>query len=308
MTTYLFSHRDCLFHDTGEGHPERADRLRSVLHRLDLEDFPDLDRQEAPLATREMLALVHSDDYLDHIDTMAPAAGIIALDPDTKMSPGSKNAALRAAGAVCAAVDIVMAQENANAFCATRPPGHHAEADKAMGFCLFNSVAIGAKYARDKYGIKRVAVIDFDVHHGNGTQSIFEADPDLFYGSTHQAPYYPGTGSASETGVGNILNVPLAAGDGWLKFKAAMQDIILPALEKFDPDLLLISAGFDAHEKDPLADINLTAEDYEWVSLELIRIADKCCAGRVVSTLEGGYDLDGLSEGVDAHVKALLRR
>jgi len=308
MTTYLFYHRDCLFHDTGDGHPERADRLRSVLHRLDLEDFPDLDRQEAPLATREMLALVHSDDYLDHIDTMAPAAGVIALDPDTKMSPGSKNAALRAAGAVCAAVDIVMAQENANAFCAARPPGHHAEADKAMGFCLFNSVAIGAKYARDKYGIKRVAVIDFDVHHGNGTQSIFEADPDLFYGSTHQAPYYPGTGSASETGVGNIFNVPLAAGDGWLKFKAAMQDIILPALEKFDPDLLLISAGFDAHEKDPLADINLTAEDYEWISLELIRIADKCCAGRIVSTLEGGYDLDGLSEGVDAHVKALLRR
>ena len=308
MTTYLFTHRDCLFHDTGDGHPERADRLRSVLHRLDLEDFPDLDRQEAPLATREMLALVHSKDYLDHIDKMAPAAGIIALDPDTKMSPGSKNAALRAAGAVCAAVDIVMAQENANAFCAARPPGHHAETDKAMGFCLFNSIAIGAKYARDKYGIKRVAVIDFDVHHGNGTQSIFEADPDLFYGSTHQAPYYPGTGSASETGVGNIFNVPLAAGDGWLKFKAAMQDIILPALEKFDPDLLLISAGFDAHEKDPLADINLTAEDYEWISLELIRIADKCCAGRIVSTLEGGYDLDGLSEGVDAHVKALLRR
>ncbi|MEH6545420.1 MAG: histone deacetylase family protein [Sneathiella sp.] len=308
MTTYLFTHRDCLFHDTGDGHPERADRLRSVLHRLDLEDFPDLDRQDAPLATREMLALAHTTDYLDHIDKMAPAAGIIALDPDTKMSPGSKNAALRAAGAVCAAIDVVMTQENANAFCAARPPGHHAEADKAMGFCLYNSIAIGAIYAREKYGLKRVAVIDFDVHHGNGTQSIFETDPDLFYGSTHQAPFYPGTGNTSETGVGNIFNVPLAAGDGWLKFKAAMQDIILPALEEFDPDLLLISAGFDAHEKDPLADINLTAEDYEWISVELIRIADKCCSGRIVSTLEGGYDLDGLSEGVNAHVKALLRR
>jgi acetoin utilization deacetylase AcuC-like enzyme len=308
MTTYLFTHRECLFHDTGDGHPERADRLRSVIHKLDLDDFPDLDRQDAPLATRQMLALAHTTTYLDHIEKMAPTSGIIALDPDTKMSPGSHSAALRAAGAVCAAIDAVMSEKAANAFCATRPPGHHAEADKAMGFCLYNNIAIGAKYAREKYGLERVAVIDFDVHHGNGTQSIFETDENLFYGSTHQSPYYPGTGFASETGVGNIFNVPLAAGDGWLKFKAAMNNIILPALEKFNPQLVLVSAGFDAHEKDPLADINLTAEDYEWITGELIRIADKCCDGRIVSTLEGGYDLDGLADGVNAHVKALLRR
>lgn len=308
MTTYLFTHRDCLFHDAGDGHPERADRLRSVIHKLDLDGFPDLDRHDAPLATRHMLALAHTSEYLDHVEEMAPLTGVVALDPDTKMSPGSQNAALRAAGAVCAAIDAVMSEKAANAFCATRPPGHHAEADKAMGFCLYNNIAIGALYAREKYGLQRVAVIDFDVHHGNGTQSIFESDPNLFYGSTHQAPYYPGTGSPNETGVGNIFNVPLAAGDGWLKFKAAMKDVILPALEKFNPELLLISAGFDAHEKDPLADINLTAEDYEWISKELIRITDKCCRGRIVSTLEGGYDLDGLADGVNAHVKALLRR
>jgi len=307
MTTYLFTHRDCLFHDAGTGHPERADRLRSVLHRLDLEKFPDLQREEAPLAEREVLALAHTTAYLDLIDANAPMEGIISLDPDTKMSPGSKSAAFRGVGAVCAAIDKVMKAEGTNAFCAIRPPGHHAEADRAMGFCIYNNVAIGALYARQKYGIKRVAVIDFDVHHGNGTQSIFENDPDLFYGSTHQAPYYPGTGAADEIGVGNIFNVPLAAGDGWLKFKAAMEEVILPALENFSPELLLISAGFDAHEKDPLADINLSGEDYAWITKELMRIADKHCAGRVVSALEGGYDLDGLSDGVDAHVKALLR-
>ncbi|PHQ71130.1 MAG: acetoin utilization protein [Sneathiella sp.] len=307
MTTYLFTHRDCLFHDTGAGHPERADRLRSVLHRLDLEKFPELQREEAPLADRETLELAHTSGYLDHVDAMAPDAGIISLDPDTKMSPGSKSAALRGAGAICAAIDKVMETTETNAFCAVRPPGHHAEAGRAMGFCLFNNVAIGALYARAKYGIKRVAVIDFDVHHGNGTQSLFENDPDLFYGSTHQAPFYPGTGGANETGVGNIVNVPLAAGDAGLQFKAAMEDLILPALENFSPELLLVSAGFDAHEKDPLANINLGNEDYAWISNELMRVADAHCQGRLVSILEGGYDLDGLSEGVDAHVKALLR-
>jgi acetoin utilization deacetylase AcuC-like enzyme len=308
MTTYLFTHRDCLFHDTGDEHPERADRLRSVLHQLDLQKFPELVREDAPFADRETLSLAHSTEYLDHIDAMAPASGIISLDPDTKMSPGSKAAALRGAGAVCAAIDQVMQNSDTNAFCATRPPGHHAESDKAMGFCLFNNVAVGALYARKKYNLNRIAVVDFDVHHGNGTQAIFENDPGLFYGSTHQAPYYPGTGDASEIGVGNIFNAPLAAGDGWLKFKSAMEKVILPALEIFKPELLLISAGFDAHEKDPLADINLSSEDFSWITKELMQVADRWCQGRVVSVLEGGYDLVGLAEGVDAHVKALLRQ
>ncbi|MCR9212103.1 MAG: histone deacetylase family protein [Proteobacteria bacterium] len=308
MTTFLFTHRDCLFHDTGDGHPERADRLRSVLHRLDLDKYPELQREEAPLAERQTLELAHTAAYLDHVDVMAPAQGIVALDPDTKMSPGSKSAALRGAGATCAAIDRVMTEIGSNAFCAIRPPGHHAEADRAMGFCLYNNVVIGAHYARKQYGIQRVAVIDFDVHHGNGTQSMFETDPDLFYGSTHQAPYYPGTGAASETGTGNIFNVPLKAGDGWIQFKAAMEEVILPALKRFDPELLLISAGFDAHVKDPLADINLETEDYTWITDQLMDIADTHCEGRLVSLLEGGYDLDGLSEGVGAHVNSLLRR
>lgn len=307
MTTYLYTHRDCLFHDTGDGHPERSDRLRAVLHQLDLEKFPELLRIEAPLAARETIALVHTGAYLDHIDKSAPEAGIIYLDPDTRMSPGSKAAAYRAAGAVCAAIDAVMEQPDSNAFCAIRPPGHHAEADHAMGFCLFNNVAVGAFYARQRYGLERVAVIDFDVHHGNGTQAVFENDPGMFYGSTHQAPYYPGTGDAGEHGVGNIINVPLAAGTGSQVFRAAYDDIILPALDAFKPELLLVSAGFDAHEKDPLADFNLTNEDFSWISRKLLQIADIHASGRLVSVLEGGYDLEGLAEGVDAHVKALLR-
>tara|TARA_R110002095_G_scaffold211049_1_gene198790 strand:- start:7126 stop:8199 length:1074 start_codon:yes stop_codon:yes gene_type:complete len=307
MTTYLFTHRDCLFHDTGTGHPERADRLRIVLHQLDLENFPMLERRDAPMATREQLALAHTPAHLDLIAARAPQAGIINLDPDTFMSPGSENAALRAAGAVIAAVDAVMEQPDTNAFCATRPPGHHAEADRAMGFCLYNNIAIGAIYAREKYGLERVAVVDFDVHHGNGTQDIFEADASLFYASSHQAPFYPGTGAASETGVGNIVNVPLPADAGSTEFRGAYDDVIFPALARFDPQILLVSAGFDAHEKDPLANLNLTGADYSWISEKLMAVADKHCEGRLVSVLEGGYDLEGLAEGVDAHVKALLR-
>ncbi|WP_373087512.1 histone deacetylase family protein [Sneathiella sp.] len=307
MTTYLFTHRDCLFHDTGVGHPERPDRLRTVLHQLDLENFPDLVRCDAPLADRETLALAHTKSYLDDLEAKAPQAGIISLDPDTKMSPGSRSAALRGVGAVIAAIDAVFEQKDSNAFCAIRPPGHHAESDRAMGFCLFNNIAIGALYARQKYNLDRVAIIDFDVHHGNGTQQILENDPGVFYGSTHQAPFYPGTGSANETGVGNILNVPLAAGDGSSQFQTAYRDILLPALKKFDPELLLVSAGFDGHEKDPLASLNLTGSDFTWISEELMQIANDHCSGRLVSVLEGGYDLDALAEGVDTHVKALLR-
>ncbi|MDF2366784.1 histone deacetylase family protein [Sneathiella sp.] len=307
MTTYLFTHRDCLFHDTGVGHPERADRLRAVLHQLDLENFPALERVDAPLASREQLALAHTEAHLDGLVARAPVAGIINLDPDTKMSPGSQMAAMRAAGAVIAAIDAVMKNKKSNAFCAIRPPGHHAEADRAMGFCLYNNVAIGAYHARKKYGLERVAVVDFDVHHGNGTQAIFEKDAGLLYASSHQAPFYPGTGDASETGVGNIVNVPLAAGSGSRAFREAYDNIILPALEAFRPELLIISAGFDAHEKDPLANLNLTGADYGWITKKLVALADRHAAGRVVSALEGGYDLEGLADGVDAHVKALLR-
>ncbi|MZR32113.1 histone deacetylase family protein [Sneathiella litorea] len=307
MTTYLFTHRDCLFHDTGTGHPERADRLRAVLHKLDLENFPMLERRDAPLASQEQLALAHDKAHLDYLVTRAPSVGIIELDPDTKMSPGSQTAAQYAAGAVIAAIDVVMDEAKTNAFCAIRPPGHHAEADHAMGFCLYNNVAIGAYYARKKYNLERIAVVDFDVHHGNGTQAIFERDPGMFYASTHQAHFYPGTGDASETGVGNIVNVPLVAGSGSRAFREAYDNVILPALEAFRPELIIISAGFDGHEKDPLANLNLTAADFGWITKKLVAIADSQSGGRIVSALEGGYDLEGLAEGVDAHVKALLR-
>ena len=307
MTTHLISHRDCLFHDTGPGHPERADRLRAVLHQLDSDNFPELVRHDAPLGTTEDIALVHSAAHIKHIASSAPMAGIINLDPDTVMSPGSQIAALRAVGAAIAAVNIVMGEANTNAFCAIRPPGHHAETDRAMGFCLYNNVAIAARHAQKAHGLQRIAIVDFDVHHGNGTQEIFAHDPDVFYASSHQAPFYPGTGSVTETGVGNIVNVPLAAGAGSREFREAYDMVILPALNAFRPELLLISAGFDAHIKDPLANINLTGEDYRWITRRLMAVADLHARGRVVSLLEGGYDLEGLSEGVDAHVKALLQ-
>lgn len=307
MSTHLFTHRDCLFHDNGPNHPERADRLRSVLHRLEEDDFKEIKRHDASMGTRELLLLAHTAEYLDMIENAAPQSGIIQLDPDTFMSPGSIQAALRSVGAVRDAIDLVMTVSNSNAYCAIRPPGHHAETDKAMGFCLYNNVAIGALYALETLKLKRVAVIDFDVHHGNGTQAIFENDDRLFYGSTHQeAPFYPGTGHSSEKGIGNIVNAPLTAGDGATEFRAAMKNIVLPALEEFAPELLIISAGFDAHSRDPRADINLEKEDYIWITKELLKIANRCCHGRVVSVMEGGYDLVGLAESSEAHVKALL--
>ncbi len=307
MTTHLISHRNCLFHDTGYEHAERPDRLRMVMQELEEEEFPELVRHDANLPDEDFLLLAHSHEYIQYIKNTRPASGIVQLDPDTFMSPGSYEAAMRAVGAAIDAVDIVMTEKNANVFCATRPPGHHAEADKAMGFCLFNNAAIAAYYARQKYHIERVAVIDFDVHHGNGTQHIFEKDPNLFYGSTHQSPpFYPGTGYSNETGVGNILNVPLDEGSGSIAFRAAMKDHVLPALEKFNPELLIISAGFDAHHLDPLANINLEEKDYDWITKELMEIARKCCDNRIVSLLEGGYDLVGLSQSAKTHVKALL--
>jgi acetoin utilization deacetylase AcuC-like enzyme len=306
MTTALFTHPACLAHDTSPRHPESAARLTAVLNALSGEAFAALDRREAPRATHEQLALIHPPRFIEAVLRAIPTQGHSALDPDTIISPGSGEAALRAAGAVCAAVDAVMVGEAANGFCAVRPPGHHAEPMRAMGFCLFNNVAVGAAHARHLHGCARVAIVDFDVHHGNGTQAAFAADPAYFYASTHQAPFYPGTGAADDTGVGNLVNVPLPAGAGSTRFRAAYERTILPALATFRPAFLLISAGFDAHRRDPLAGLELTEDDYSWVTERLLSVAGEHAAGRVVSTLEGGYDLAALAGSAAAHVTVLM--
>ena len=307
MPTLLFTHAACIEHDPGAHHPESPQRLQAVLAGLEAERFQLLDRREAPRAEIDQIARVHDRDYVLAVLDAIPAEGRQSLDGDTHVSPGSGEAALRAAGAVCAAVDAVAGGDARNAFCATRPPGHHAETATAMGFCLFNNVAVGAAHARAAHGIRRAAVIDFDVHHGNGTQAMFWNEPDLFYASTHQSPLYPGTGSALERGVeDNIVNAPLAASSGSDDFRSAMTDTVLPALRKFDPDFLFISAGFDAHAADPLAMLNLQDEDYAWVTGELMQVAAECCDGRLVSTLEGGYDLAALARSTAAHVHALM--
>ena len=305
--TVLFTHPACLEHDTGPGHPECPDRLRAVLAALEAEEFNTLRREEAPLATEAQLLLAHTVRHVDGVRQRIPEFGLSAMDPDTILSPGSWEAAGRAAGAVVAAVDLVMAKRAANAFCAVRPPGHHAERTGAMGFCLFNNIAIGALHARQVHQVRRIAVIDFDVHHGNGTQDIFENDPDLFFASTHQAGAYPGTGMAAEHGIANnVVNVPLPAGTGSEAWRAAMSGSLLPALKAFSPDLILISAGFDAHFDDPLASMRLTAEDFGWGTEAICHVARESCGGRVVSTLEGGYDLDALASSAAAHVRALM--
>ena len=308
MHTTLYTHPVCLEHDTGPHHPECADRLKAVLAVLEGENFTFLHRAIAPHATREQLLRVHHMAHVDQVMNALPHGdGWHHLDPDTVISAHSGEAALRAAGAVCAAVDDVAAGRSRNAFCAVRPPGHHAESDQAMGFCLFNNVAIGALHAREVHGVKRVAVIDFDVHHGNGTQHIFEDDPDLFYGSTHEAHAYPNTGMPEERGIdGNVVNAPLAAGTGSASFREAMADAVLPALRAFEPGFILISAGFDAHSSDPLANLRLTTEDFAWVTREILKVADQTCSGRVVSVLEGGYDLRALAYACSAHVQALM--
>ena len=306
MSTVLFSHRACLDHDTGLVHPESPDRLRAILHGLEAEDFAYLERREAPRASRAQLARVHDAVYIDALFAAVPTEGIVHLDADTAISPGSGEAALRAAGAACAAVDAVIEGSARNAFCAVRPPGHHAEAGRAMGFCLFNNIAVAALHARAQHGLQRIAVIDVDVHHGNGTQAMFEADRDLFYASTHQWPLYPGTGHPSERGRGNILNLPLAPGAGSFEFRETVQQHLLPRLEAFRPELVLISAGFDAHANDPLADLNLIDADYAWVTDALCATANRHAKGRVVSTLEGGYNLRALASACGAHVKALM--
>ena len=304
--TLIISHPVCVEHDTGTGHPESPNRLRAVHAVLDKPEFADLERREAPEATAEQIGRVHEGDYLDRLLAAIPASGLDALDPDTVVSPKSGEAALRAAGAVCAAVDAVATGEARNAFCAVRPPGHHAEPGRAMGFCLINNVAVGALHARAVHGFTRIAVVDFDVHHGNGTQAAFESDGELFYASTHQYPFYPGTGAESATGIGNIVNVPFPADADSADFRMAMTGRILPALTEFSPDFLFISAGFDAHEDDPLAQVRLVEDDYLWVTGELLAIAKTCCAERVVSVLEGGYSLEALAASTYAHVRGLM--
>jgi acetoin utilization deacetylase AcuC-like enzyme len=288
------------------GHPENSDRLRAVLHALEGEAFQYLMREEAPRAFLEDLTRVHSRDHVDAVFALVPEQGFERIDADTCISSGSGEAALRAAGAVVHAVDRVVTGTPHNAFCAIRPPGHHAEPETAMGFCLFNNVAVGALYAREKHGLKKAAVIDFDVHHGNGTQAMFEKDPGLFYASTHQAPLYPGTGDVTERGMGNILNVPLPEGAGGDDFRSVFADMIVPALRDFAPDIVFISAGFDGHRDDPLAGLNLTEADYVWATQELMKVAEELCEGRIVSTLEGGYDLQALAHSASAHVRALM--
>jgi acetoin utilization deacetylase AcuC-like enzyme len=307
MPTLLLTHPDCLKHDNGGYHPERPERLRAIEEALASETFASLKREEAPVVEIAAIERLHPSRYVEAIHRALPVKGNVWLDPDTAMSPGSWNAALRAAGAAVYAVDQVMSGGVKNAFCAVRPPGHHAEPARAMGFCLFNNVAIAALHARQKHGAERVAVVDFDVHHGNGTQSAFWSDKDLFYGSTHQMPLFPGTGAAYETGVGNVFNAPLHAGDGSKRFRDAYGARILPALDAFRPDLLLISAGFDAHRDDPLAHIELDETDFAWITERLVEAAEKHAGGRIVATLEGGYNLEALSRSAAAHVGVLMR-
>jgi acetoin utilization deacetylase AcuC-like enzyme len=306
MTTLLLTHPACLLHDTGYGHPERADRLRAIDDALAAPAFKTLKREQAPRAELAAIERLHPEAYVEMIRASIPARDHKFLDIDTVVSPGSWEAALRATGACISAVDRVMAGEADNAFCAVRPPGHHAEPSRAMGFCMFNGVAIAALHARAAHGAKRVAVIDFDVHHGNGTQAAFWSDRDLFYGSTHQMPLFPGTGALDETGVGNIFNAPLKPGDDGDDFRAAFEARILPALDAFAPDFLLVSAGFDAHVRDPLAQLRLVEADFAWVTEKLVEAAGKHCGGKLVSTLEGGYDLEALASSTAVHVEALM--
>ncbi len=303
-----YFHEACLAHDPGPGHPEHPGRLRAV-HEALLQAFPDkLEWRSAPLATDAQIARAHSPQLLALLRRAAPSeGGHVRVDADTVMSAGTFEAAMRAAGALCAAVDSVLKGPQKRAFCAVRPPGHHSTRDVAMGFCLFNNVAIGACHALAAHRLRRVTIVDFDVHHGNGTQDIFDTDARVQYVSSHQFPLYPGTGRTSEHGVGNIQNGELPPGSGSRQFRTLWRADLLPTIDRFAPQLILISAGFDAHHLDPLADINLGAPDFAWITHELVALANKHAAGRVVSTLEGGYSLAALRESAVAHVDALMR-
>ncbi|TFG86815.1 MAG: histone deacetylase family protein [Hyphomicrobiales bacterium] len=306
MSVLILTHASSHRHVTPPGHPERVARIETVDRVLASEAYAALPRAEAPAATDAQLERAHAAAYVDMIKSRAPAKGWVSRDPDTHMCPDSLEAARHAAGSNIAAVEAVMSGQHKAAFCAVRPCGHHAENDRAMGFCLFNNVAVGARHALDALGVKKLAIVDFDVHHGNGTQDIFWSEPRVMFASSHQMPLYPGTGAASETGVGNIFNVPLAPNSGGREMRAAYNAHVFPALRTFAPDLIMISAGFDAHRDDPLANLMWTEADFGWVTAEICKIAAECCEGRVVSTLEGGYDLDGLANSLGAHLDALI--
>jgi acetoin utilization deacetylase AcuC-like enzyme len=307
MTTLLLSHSACLNHLVPPGHPERPDRLRAVEQALEAEQFQTLLRAEAPMAEIDVVARAHPRQYVEAIRDASPSEGMVRLDGDTTMSPGSFEAAMRAAGGAVKAVDEVMTRKVENAFVATRPPGHHAETATPMGFCFFNSAAVAARHAQAAHGAERVAIVDFDVHHGNGSQDIFWKDASVMYCSTHQMPLYPGTGALSERGDYNtIVNAPLRPGDGGEQFREAMETSILKRLRAFKPDLVIVSAGFDAHARDPLANLNLLEPDFAWATQKLMQVADETADGRLVSLLEGGYDLQGLAKSVAVHVTALM--
>ncbi len=307
MTTRLYSHPIHLEHLTPPGHPERPDRLRAIEKVLEHEAFATLDRVQSPMGDPETILRVHPRHYVDRIEAAIPETGMARIDADTSVSPKSWQAALTGVGAACAAVDDVFAGRAANVFVAARPPGHHAEKVTAMGFCLFNNAAVAARHAQKAHGAERVAIVDWDVHHGNGTQDIFWTDPSVLYCSTHQMPLYPGTGAKDETGVGNIVNAPLAPDTDGEVFRDAFESRILPALDAFRPDLIIISAGFDAHHRDPLAEINLVEDDFSWATGKLMDRAARFSSNRLVSLLEGGYDLQGLALSVAAHVGRLMK-
>ncbi|MFU8777556.1 MAG: histone deacetylase family protein [Roseovarius sp.] len=306
MTTALITHPDCLGHETPVGHPEQIARLERILEVL---EGKDVIRVKAPLVAEDDLLRVHPKTHVEAIRAASPVSGRVQLDADTWMSPGTLAAAHRAAGGAVRAVDLVVSGEADNAFVATRPPGHHAERETTMGFCLFGNIAVAAKYALDHHGLKRVAVVDFDVHHGNGTQDLLEEEPRAFFASSHQYPLWPGTGAAHETGPHDtILNVPLPPRSGGAVFRREYEAKVFPRVRAFKPELILVSAGFDAHRDDPLADLMLETEDFAWVTERLCDLADELCGGKLVSCLEGGYNLYALAESVAAHVDVLIAR
>jgi acetoin utilization deacetylase AcuC-like enzyme len=306
LTTRLYTHALCLEHLNLPGHPERPERLEAIETALQAPRFDRLDRMEAPAADPALFGFVHAEDYLAWVRDSIPDSGFTRLDPDTSASPKSWAAVERAVGAGISGLDAIFAGEIDNFFAAVRPPGHHAEKSTAMGFCLVNTIAVAARYAQRRHGVERVAIVDFDVHHGNGTQDIFWDDPNVLFASTHQMPLFPGTGALSETGAGNIFNAPLREGDDGYQFRLAFETRVLPAVDAFGPDLLLVSAGFDAHARDPLAGLNLMANDFDWATARLMELAERHASNRLGSFLEGGYDLVGLAESAAAHVNRLI--
>ncbi|MDZ7824357.1 MAG: histone deacetylase family protein [Ahrensia sp.] len=310
MTTRYYEHDIFKQHITPPGHPERVDRLRALEKALEAEEFAALDRRQAMGADESAVLLAHPEEYLIRVKSQIPteAEGSARIDDDTVVSPKSLDAALHGVGASMAAVDDVFSGAADNVFVASRPPGHHAERNAAMGFCLFNNVAIAAQHAKKTHGAERVAIIDWDVHHGNGTQDIFWNDASVLYCSTHQMPLYPGSGAKGETGAfNNICNAPLNPGDGSDQFREAFKSRVLQSVQAFSPDLVIISAGFDAHYRDPLAQINLDHDDFDWATGRLMEIATHCCDNRLISVLEGGYDLQGLAVSAAAHIHRLMR-